>query len=65
MLSGACLYAGVVLAVVLWNSQLGDLLRDNVAQPWRTAIIVIAIALLIFPIYYSPTRKLIAKLRGR
>jgi hypothetical protein len=62
-LSGLCLYAGVVLVAVLWNSRLADLLRDNVAQPWREAIIVVAILLLLFPIYYPTARKLRARLQ--
>lgn len=64
-LSGLSLYAGVMLAAVLWNSRLGALLRDNVAEPWRTAIVVIVIALLLFPIYYPASRKVAAWLRSR
>jgi putative peptide zinc metalloprotease protein len=65
LLSGVCLYAGVVMVAILWNSRLGDLLRDHVAQPWRTVIVTAGIALLLFPIYYPPLRKLRARLAKR
>jgi putative peptide zinc metalloprotease protein len=60
-----CLYAMVVLAVLLWNSRLGDLLRDHVDQPWRTVVVIAVIALLVFPIYYPLVRSLRSRLHKR
>jgi putative peptide zinc metalloprotease protein len=52
-----CLYAMVGLAVLLWDSRLGDLLRGHVDQPWRTMTVVAVIGLLLFPIYFPLLRK--------
>lgn len=49
----------------MWNSRLGDLLRMIVPDPFATTVIVVAVALLIFPIWYLPARTLPARVRRR
>lgn len=61
--SALCLYAMLVLAVVLWNSRLGELLQAHVHQPWRTGLVVVAIALLVFPVWYPLARRVAARRR--
>lgn len=65
VLSAVCLYAMLGLAVVMWNSRLGDLGRAYVPQPWLTVLVVIALAVLLFPVWYGPARKLTRRLRDR
>ncbi|MFC4943828.1 PqqD family peptide modification chaperone [Pseudonocardia sp. GCM10023141] len=62
--SGICLYAGLGLAVVAWNSRLGELLAQVVPQPWLTVVVVAVLVLLLFPIWYPRVRALRARRRN-
>lgn len=62
--SAGCLYAGLALAVVAWNSRLGQLLAQVVPQPWLTVLVVAALVLLLFPIWYPRARARRARRRS-
>jgi putative peptide zinc metalloprotease protein len=65
VLSAVCLYAGLALAVIAWDSRLGQLLADTVPQPWLAILIGAVLALLLFPIWFPRVRALRNRRRAR
>ncbi|MEJ2864798.1 FHA domain-containing protein [Actinomycetospora flava] len=65
VLSAICLWAMIVLSVMTWNSRLGGLAREYVAQPWLTILVVLVIALIIFPVWFPRVRTLVRRRRER
>lgn len=55
-----CLYAMVVLAVQMWNSRLSALVVDHLGQPWTTMVVIAAIAVIVFPVWYPVARRISA-----
>ncbi|MFC4943150.1 PqqD family peptide modification chaperone [Pseudonocardia sp. GCM10023141] len=63
--SAICLYAGLGLAIVAWNSRLGQFFAALVPQPWLTVAVTAGLALLLFPVWYPRVRALAARRRDR
>jgi putative peptide zinc metalloprotease protein len=65
VLSAICLWAMIALSVMTWNSRLGGLAREYVPQPWLTVLVVLVIALIIFPVWFPRVRKVAQKVKDR
>jgi putative peptide zinc metalloprotease protein len=63
--SMACLYAMLGLGVMTWNSRVGGLARSIVPQPWLTTVVILVLALVMFPVWFPRARTLIHKVRER
>lgn len=63
--SMVCLYAMLVLAVQMWNSKLSALLVGYLGKPLTAVVVIAAIALLIFPVWYPLARRIAAFVRRR
>ncbi|WP_433781603.1 FHA domain-containing protein [Actinomycetospora sp. CA-101289] len=65
VLSAICLWAMIALSVMTWNSRLGGLAREYVAQPWLTILVVLVIALIVFPVWFPRARTIVRRMKER
>ena len=65
LLSVVCLWGMLAMSALTWNSRLGNLARDHVPQPWLTVLVVAALLVLLFPVWYGRVRTLVRKVRAR
>ena len=65
MASMVCLYAMLGLGVMTWNSRVGGLAGSFVPQPWLTMVVVLVLALVMFPVWFPRGRTLVRKIRER
>ncbi|MFF2206227.1 FHA domain-containing protein [Streptomyces sp. NPDC058145] len=58
-------YGFLALALLAWRSRIGDLLEGRLAEPWTTVIEAAVAALVAFPVWAAPLRRLLRRVRRR
>ncbi|MGW2780392.1 FHA domain-containing protein [Streptomyces populi] len=58
-------YGFLVLALLAWRSRIGDLLDGWLSPAWTTAVEVLVVALVAFPVWSAPVRWLARRVRRR
>lgn len=64
-LSAVCLYCMLGLAVLTWNSRIGNVAHQLVPQPWLTVLVALVLAVLMFPVWFPWARRQVARIRRR
>lgn len=53
----------LVMAFLMWNSRLGDLVQDTLDPPLDTLVVVAGLGIALFPIWYRIVRKVVGLIR--